>query len=119
MNATFDPQILTDDLCEVQRIDTQFFAVLDVTRGDRPAERGAAEWTLHEALAHVCVLNGDGLAAIKHALQVRVYVFRGLDDRLQFNAFNGTTRDPAALIALRVSDQCAKAEADGERLRKW
>jgi hypothetical protein len=37
MDATFDPQTLTDDLCEVQRIYTDLFATLDAVNWDRPA----------------------------------------------------------------------------------
>jgi hypothetical protein len=116
IDAAFDLQTLADDLCEVQRICKQFFAALDETRWDRPVQGGSGEWTLHETIAHLCALNGDGLAAVKQALQGQVYVFRGLDDRYQFNAFN--RRGIAEHQGLRRQELCAEvvgilAEAAG------
>ena len=88
MNTTFDPQTLADDLDEVGRIYARFFSALDDASWDKPVKGGPKEWTLHETVAHLCALNGDGLESIKHALHGEPYTFRGLDSRYEFNAFN-------------------------------
>ncbi len=88
MDATFDPQTLADDLCEVQRIYARFLAGLDETRWDSPVKGSPKEWTLHETLAHLCALNGAGLDSIQHALRGEPYTFDGLDSRYVFNAYN-------------------------------
>ena len=88
IDNTFDPQILADDLLEVHRIYDGFFATLDDARWDAPVKGGAKEWTLHETIAHLCALNGDGLESIKHTLQGQPYAFVGLETRYKFDAFN-------------------------------
>jgi len=88
LNKTFDPQTLADDLLEVRRIYAEFFATLDETSWDKPVKGGSKEWTLHETVAHLCALNGDGLESIKHTLQGKPYTFVGLEERYKFNAFN-------------------------------
>ena len=69
MNATFDPQILADDLCEVHRIYADFFSHLNMENWDKPVEPGSKEWTLHETIAHLCALTGAGLESIRATLQ--------------------------------------------------
>lgn len=88
MDTTFDPQTLADDLDEVRRIYTRFFSALDDASWDKPVKGGPGEWTLHETVAHLCALNGDGLESIKYALRGEHYVFNGLDSRYEFNAWN-------------------------------
>jgi hypothetical protein len=88
MDKTFDPHTLADDLREVRRIYEQFFAGLDGVNWDNPVKGGTKEWTLHETLAHLCALTGDGLDAIQHALRSEPYTFSGLDNRYVFNTFN-------------------------------
>jgi hypothetical protein len=88
LNKTFDPQTLADDLLEVRRIYAQFFAGLAEADWDKPVKSGSKEWTLHETIAHLCALNGDGLESIKHTLRGEPYTFVGLDSRYKFNAFN-------------------------------
>jgi hypothetical protein len=88
MDTTFDPQTLADDLSAVRSIYARFFAGLDDTRWDRPVKGSPKEWNLHETVAHLCALNGDGLESIQHTLRGEPYTFTGLEDRYQFNAFN-------------------------------
>jgi SCP-2 sterol transfer family/Mycothiol maleylpyruvate isomerase N-terminal domain len=88
VNETFDPLTLAEDLCEVHRIYKRFFATLDATGWDTPVKGGAREWTLHETVAHLCALNGAGLASIQHTLHGEPYTFTGLDSRYKFNAYN-------------------------------
>ncbi len=85
---TFDPLTLADDLTEVRRIYAQFLAGLDQAGWDKPARGGSKEWTLHETLAHLCALNGDGLESIQQGLRGQAYTFAGLDTRYAFKAFN-------------------------------
>ena len=87
-NKTFDPQTLADDLSEVRRIYAQFFAGLAAAGWDKPVKGGTKEWTLHETVAHLCALNGDGLESIKHTLRGEPYTFVGLESRYHFNAWN-------------------------------
>ncbi len=115
-DLTLDPPMLAHDLREVCRIYAEFFAALDATRWDAQAPRGRKEWTLHEAIAHLCALNGAGLESVKHALHGEPYTFRGLESRYQFNAYNRKGIDdhlglsPDALCAefLRVHEQAAE-----------
>jgi hypothetical protein len=88
LNKTFDPQTLADDLSEVHRIYVEFFAALDRSRWDTPVKGGPKEWTLHQTIAHLCALNGAGLASIQHTLHGEPYTFVGLEDRYKFRAYN-------------------------------
>jgi hypothetical protein len=88
LNKTFDPQTIADDLLEVRRIYSEFFATLKEADWDKPVKGGPKEWDLHEAVAHLCALNGDGLESIKHALRNEPYTFVGLENRYQLNSFN-------------------------------
>jgi hypothetical protein len=88
LNKTFDPQTLADDILEVRRIYTEFFAALDDTRWDKPVKGGSDEWTLHETVAHLCHLNNAGLESIKFALRGETYIFVGLETRYKLNAYN-------------------------------
>jgi hypothetical protein len=106
INDTFDPQTLADDLLEVRRIYTEFFASLDETRWDKPVKGGSKEWTLHETIAHLCGLNEDGLESIKHTLRGEAYTFAGLNDRYAFNAWNRKGIDRNLDIPLKAL--CAK-----------
>lgn len=93
MDKTFDPQTLADDLDQVSRIYAEFFAALDKSSWDKPANRGPKEWTLHETIAHLCALNGAGLESIKNTLRGAPYTFVGLDDRYKLNTYNRTGID--------------------------
>ena len=88
MNTTFDPQALADDLTEINRIYSRFFATLDESSWDKPTKGGPKEWTQHETVAHLCALHGTWLESIKHALRGELYTYVGLDDRYQLNAYN-------------------------------
>jgi hypothetical protein len=55
---------------------------------DKPVKGGSKEWNLHEAIAHLVALNGDGLESIKRTLRGTTFTFVGLDDRYKFNAYN-------------------------------
>lgn len=88
VDQTFDPLTLADDLCEVQRIYANFFAGLDGADWERPVKGSPQEWNLHETVAHLCALNGAGLEGVQAALQGEAYVFEGLENRYQFNAYN-------------------------------
>jgi hypothetical protein len=105
MNTTFDPLMLADDLDEVGRIYARFFADLDAASWDKPVKGGSREWRLHETVAHLCALNGDGLESIKHALQGEPYIFSGLDSRYGFNAFNRKGID--AHLAIPMKELCS------------
>ena len=88
MNTTFDPKTLADDLSEVRRIYTEFFARFDKASWDKPVKGSPKEWTLHETVAHLVALNGAGLESVKHALHGEPYTFIGLDDRYQLIPYN-------------------------------
>jgi hypothetical protein len=87
-NDPFDPIVLADDLCEVQRIYAGFFAGLSQEDWERPVKGGPEEWNLRETVAHLCALNGAGLESIQSLLLGDCYVFEGLEDRYQFKAYN-------------------------------
>ncbi len=110
---TFDPRTLADDLSEVRRIYARFFAGLNPADWDRPAKGGPQEWTLHETVAHLCALSGAGLDSIACALQGETFVFAGLTDRYQFNAFNRRGIDEH--LALPMAELCAEFLAILER----
>ena len=105
-NTTFDPKTLADDLLEVRRIYSEFFASLDETRWDKPVKGGSKEWTLHETVAHLCALNGAGLESIQHALRGEIYTFTGLESRYKFNAYNRKGIDENLDLAMKAL--CAK-----------
>jgi hypothetical protein len=88
LNKTFDPQTIADDLLEVRRIYTEFFAAVKESDLDKPVKGSPKEWNLHETVAHQCALNGDGLESIKHTLRGEHYNFVGLEERYKFNDFN-------------------------------
>ena len=88
MNTTFDPQALADDLTEINRIYSRFFATLDESSWDKPAKGGPKEWTMHETVAHLCALHRTGLESINHALRGEPYTYVGLENRYQLNAYN-------------------------------
>ena len=88
MHEAFDPQILADDICEVHRIYSGFFAGLKMENWDKPIKKGSAEWTLHETVAHLCALTGAGLESIQSTLGGQNYIFNGLVDRYHFVAYN-------------------------------
>ena len=88
MNTTFDPQAMADDLTEINRIYSRFFATLDESSWDKPAKGGAKEWTQHETVAHLCALHGIGLESIKHALLGEPYTYVGLETRYQLTTYN-------------------------------
>jgi Mycothiol maleylpyruvate isomerase N-terminal domain/SCP-2 sterol transfer family len=115
-DTTFDPPTLADDLRDVCRIYAGFFATLDTTGWDRPARRGRNEWTLHETIAHLCALNGAGLACITHTLRGEPYTFHGLETRYRFNAYNrngiderlGTPPDALCAKFLRIHGEAVE-----------
>jgi hypothetical protein len=88
MNTTFDPQALADDLTEINRMYSRFFAALDESSWDKPAKGGPKEWTLHETVAHLCALHGIGLESIKHGLRGEPYAYVDLENRYQLNTYN-------------------------------
>ena len=88
LNKTFDPQTIADDLLEVRRIYSEFFATIQEKDWDKPVKGSPKEWDLHEAVAHLCALNGDGLESIKYALRGEPYTFVGLENRYKLNSFN-------------------------------
>ena len=88
LNNTFDPQTIADDLLEVRRIYVEFFASLKESNWDKPVKGSPTEWNLHDAIAHLCALNGDGLESIKHALRGEPYTFVELEHRYKFNDYN-------------------------------
>jgi hypothetical protein len=88
LNKTFDPQTIADDFLEVRQIYIDFFAGINESVWDKPAKGSSKEWNLHETIAHLCALNGDGLESIKHTLRGEPYTFVGLEDRYKLNAFN-------------------------------
>lgn len=102
----FDLQILADDLCTVRRIYADFFARLTTADWERPVKGAPKEWNLHETVAHLCALTGDGLASIKCALRGETYVFEGLENRYQFNAYNRHGID--LHLPLQMHDLCAE-----------
>lgn len=106
MNTTFDPQTLADDLTEINRIYSRFFATLDESSWDKPAKGGPKEWTQHETVAHLCALHGTGLESIKHALRGEPYTYVGLDNRYQLNAYNRKGIDDH--LDLPMKELCAK-----------
>ncbi len=87
-NKTLDPQTLADDLSEVCRINAQFFARLAEPYWDKPIRGSSNQWNLHETVAHLCALNGDGLQSIKNTLRGEPYTFVGLENCYQLKAFN-------------------------------
>jgi hypothetical protein len=122
MNTIFDTQTLADDLGDVHRIYTRFFATLDESRWDRPAKGGSKEWTLHETIAHLCALNGAGLESIKYGLRNEHYVFTGLDSRYEFNAYNRRGIDehldlPLKALCAEVVDILSEAESIARTLQ--
>ena len=102
LNKTFDPQTLADDFLEVRRIYAEFFASLDETSWDTPVKGGSKEWTLHEAVAHLCALTGAGLESVRHALRGEPYTFIGLESRYEFNAYNRKGIDEHLSIPMKV-----------------
>lgn len=88
MTSPFDAQTMADDLSEVRRIYAAFFDQLTEVDWERGVKGGPKEWNLRETVAHLCALNGAGLQSIEHALRGEPYVFVGLEDRYQFNAYN-------------------------------
>jgi len=88
MNTTFDPQVMADDLTEINHIYSSFFATLDESSWDKPAKGGPREWTQHETVAHLCALHGIGLESIKHALRGEPYTYVGLENRYQLTTYN-------------------------------
>lgn len=115
LDAAFDPVVLAGDLEDVARIYADLFTTVDTGRWDQPVSRGGGEWTLHETIAHLCALNGAGLASIVHTLRGEPYTFDGLDTRYQLNSYNRKGIDervgwsPDALYAefLRVHREAA------------
>ena len=107
MDEIFDPKILAADLAEVYRIYSSFFASLDDANWDKPVKGSPKEWDLHETVAHLVALNGDGLESIKHTLRGEPYTFVGLEDRYNFNAWNRKGIDDHLNIPMK--NLCAKA----------
>jgi len=88
LNKTFDSQTIADDLLEVRRIYAEFFAEIKEADWDKLVKGSPEEWNLHDAIAHLCALNGDGLESIKHTLRGEPYTFVGLEHRYKFNDYN-------------------------------
>ena len=119
-SAAFDPATLAGDLHEVRRIYAEFLARLREEAWDKPPQGGPEEWTLHEAIAHQCALNGAGLESVKHTLRGEHYTFIGLDDRYRFDAYNrkgidehlGIPRGELCAEFLGILDQAAGIASD-------
>jgi hypothetical protein len=107
MDDIFASKILADDLAEVHQIYARFFAALDESDWDKPVKGSPQEWNLHETVAHLVALNGDGLDSIKHNLLGESYTFVGLDDRSKFNVWNRKGIDDHLHIPLK--ELCAEA----------
>jgi hypothetical protein len=107
MAELFDPTTLAADLAEVHRIYSSFFANLDEADWDKPVKGSPKEWNLHETVAHLVALNGDGLESIKHTLRSEPYTFVGLEDRYNFNAWNRKGIDDH--LNIPMNDLCARA----------
>jgi hypothetical protein len=105
-DATWDPQILAEDIVEVRRIYADFFAGLSDADWERPVKGGPKEWNLHQTVAHLCALSGAALDSVEHTLRAETYTFDGLENRYQFNDFN--LRGIAAQLAIPRVDLCAK-----------
>lgn len=105
-DKTFDPQTLANDLCEVRRIYANFFAELSEADWERPVKGGPKEWNLHETVAHLCALNGDGLESIRCVLSGDTYEFVGLTDRYKFNEYNRRGIDKH--LSMPTEDLCAE-----------
>jgi hypothetical protein len=105
-DKTFDPLTLAGDLREIQRIYANFFDGLTGADWERPVKGSPQEWNLHETVAHLCALNGAGLESIRCALQGERYIFAGLTDRYQFNAYNRRGID--AHLPLPTEELCAE-----------
>jgi len=88
LNKSFDPQTIADDLLEVRRIYAEFFTSLKESDWDKPVTGRPKEWNLHDAVAHLCALNGDGLESIKNTLRGELYTFVGFEHRYKFNDYN-------------------------------
>lgn len=101
LNKTFDPQTIANDLLEVHRIYTEFFAGINESNWDKPVKDSPKEWNLHETVAHLCALNGDGLESIKHTLRGEAFTFVGLEERYKLNAFNRKGIDDHLHIPMR------------------
>lgn len=106
MDTIFNPQILADDLCEVHRIYSNFFSGLSMKDWDKTVKGGSKEWNLHETVAHLCALTGDGLESIRGTLRGQEYIFEGLTDRYQFNTYNRHGIDQH--LALPTKELCTE-----------
>ena len=107
MDEILNTIALAEDLAEVHQIYSRFFAALDEADWDKPVKGSPQEWNLHETVAHLVALNGDGLESIKHTLRGESYTFVGLEDRYKFNAWNRKGIDDHFHIPLK--DLCAQA----------
>jgi hypothetical protein len=88
LDNTFDPNTIADDLLEVRRIYAKFFDNIKESVWDKSVKGSPKEWNLHEAVAHLCALNGDGLDSLKHTLRGEPYTFVGFEHRYKFNNYN-------------------------------
>jgi hypothetical protein len=107
MDEIFDPKILAEDLAEVHQMYSRFFAALRESDWEKPVKGSPNEWNLHETVAHLVALNGDGLESIKRTLRGEHYTFVGLEDRYKFNAFNRKGIDDHLDIPMK--ELCARA----------
>jgi len=120
MNTTFDPKTLADDLTDVNQIYSRFFATIHESDWDKPVKGSPKEWTLHETIAHLCALHGVGLESVKHALSGEPYVYSGLDNRYQLNAYNRKGIDDHLAIPMKelyakfldIHDEAARIARD-------
>ena len=115
MPDIFDPKTLAEDFAEVHQIYSRFFASLNESDWDKPLKGSPKEWSLHETVAHLVALNGDGVASIKHTLRGESFTFVGLEYRYKFNAWNRKGIDDhlhiplkeLCVAALRILDEAA------------
>ena len=106
LDKTFAAETLADDLLEVNRIYARFFAALNKTSWDKAVKGSPKEWNLHETIAHLVALNGDGLECIKRTLGGEPYTFVGLEERYKFNAWNRKGIDDH--LAIPLKELCAE-----------
>ena len=107
MDDIFAPKTLAEDFAEVHQIYSRFFASLNESDWDKPVKGSPKEWNLHETVAHLVALNGDGLESIRHTLRGESYTFVGLEHRYKFNAWN--RKGIEAHLQIPLKELCAKA----------
>ncbi len=107
MDELFSSKALAGDLFELRQVYSGFFAAIRTSDWDKPVKGSPQQWNLHEAVAHLCALNGAGLESIKNGLRRQPYTFVGLDDRYHFNSYNRKGIDDH--LAIPMKELCSQA----------